>query len=94
MAAGNGVTSRSVKAFQLNNDSNAKERKVFGRGILRGRKKALYNRERGSLDGSHVEAEIQRKALRREKNLAFGEETCLEKERVRSKGPQENWKWH
>ena len=30
-------------------------------------------------------AEIQRKVLRRGKNLAFSENTCLKKERVRSK---------
>ena len=35
--------------------------------------------------GPHEEAEIQRKALKRGKTLAFREETCLEKERVRSK---------
>ena len=35
--------------------------------------------------GPHEEAEIQRKALRCGKNLAFSEDTCLEKERVRSK---------
>ena len=35
--------------------------------------------------GSHEEAEIQRKALRRGKNLDFSEDTCLEKESVRSK---------
>ena len=33
----------------------------------------------------HGKAEMQRKALRREKNLAFSKDTCLEKERVRSK---------
>ena len=33
----------------------------------------------------HEEAEIQRKAIRRGKNLAFNKDTCLEKERVRSK---------
>ena len=38
-----------------------------------------------SLEGPHEEAEIQHKALRRGKNLAFSEDTCLEKERVRSK---------
>ena len=32
-----------------------------------------------------MEAEIQRKALRREKNLAISEDTCLKKEKVRSK---------
>ena len=49
------------------------------------RKKHLYRTERDSLEGPHEEAEIQRKALRRGKNLAFSEDTCLEKERVRSK---------
>ena len=48
-------------------------------------KRALYRRERDSLEGSHEEEEIQRKALRREKNLAFGKDKCLEKKRVRSK---------
>ena len=38
-----------------------------------------------SLEGPHEEAEIQRKVLRRWKNLAFSEDTCLEDERVRSK---------
>ena len=52
--------------------------------VRRGRKKDLYRRERDSLEGSHEEAEILRKALRRGKNLAFSEDTCLEKERVRS----------
>ena len=36
-------------------------------------------------EGSHEEAEIQRKVLKRGKNLAFSEDTCLEKQRVRSK---------
>ena len=49
------------------------------------RRKDLYRTEMDSLEGSHEEAEIQRKALRRGKNLAFSEDTCLEKERVRSK---------
>ena len=40
---------------------------------------------RDSLEGSHEEAEIQRKALRREKDLAFVKNTFLEKERVRLK---------
>ena len=53
--------------------------------VRRGRRKALYRRERDSLEGPHEEAEIQRKALRRGKNLAFSEETYLEKERVRLK---------
>ena len=53
--------------------------------MRRDRRKDLYRTERDSLDGPHVEAEIQRKALRRGKNLAFSEDTCLEKERVRSK---------
>ena len=53
--------------------------------MRRGRRKALYRRERESLEGPHDEAEIQRTALRRGKNLAFSEERCLEKEIVRSK---------
>ena len=53
--------------------------------MRRDRKKDLYRRESDSLEGPHEEAEIQRKALRRGKNLAFSEDTCLEKERVRSK---------
>ena len=53
--------------------------------VRRGRRKGLYSRERDSLKGPHEEAEIRRKALRRGKNLAFSEDTCLEKEKVRSK---------
>ena len=51
----------------------------------KGKKKALYRRERDSLERPHEETEIQHKALRRGKNLAFNEDTCLEKERVWSK---------
>ena len=50
-----------------------------------GQRNALYRTESHSLEGPHEEAEIQRKALRRGKNLAFNEDTCLEKEKVRSK---------
>ena len=54
--------------------------------MRRGRRKDLYRTERDSLEEEpQEEAEIQRKALRRGKNLAFSEDTCLEKERVRSK---------
>ena len=53
--------------------------------MRRGRRKDLYRRERDSLEGPHDEAKIQRKALRCGKNLAFSEDTCLVKERVRSK---------
>ena len=53
--------------------------------MRRNRRKDLYRTKRDSLEGPHDEAEIQRKALRRGKNLAFSEDTCLEKERVRSK---------
>ena len=53
--------------------------------MRRDRRKDLYSRERDSLEGPHEEAEIQPKALRRGKNLAFSQDTCLEKERVRSK---------
>ena len=54
--------------------------------MRRGRRKALYRRERDSLDGPHEEAEIQRKALRRKKNLAFSADICLEKERKAVEG--------
>ena len=50
--------------------------------MRRDQRKALYRTERDSLEGPHEEAEIQRKALRRGKNLAFREDTCFEKERV------------
>ena len=55
--------------------------------MRRGQIKALYRRERerDSLEGPHEEAEIQRKAVRPAKNLAFSEDTCLEKDRVQSK---------
>ena len=55
-----------------------------GEAYRRGRRKALYRRERDFLEGPHEEAEIQCKALRRGKNLAFSKDTRLEKERVRS----------
>ena len=46
----------------------------------------LFTEEReDSSGGPHEEADMQRKALRRRKNLAFSEHTCLKKERVRSK---------
>ena len=39
-----------------------------------------------------MEAEIQRKALRRGKSLAFSEDACLKTERVRSKvTPRKSW---
>ena len=53
--------------------------------MRRARRKTLYRREKDSLKGPPEEAEIQRKALRKGKYAAFSEDTCLEKERVRSK---------
>ena len=55
--------------------------------MRRDRRKGLYRTERDSLEGPQEEAQIQRKALTRGKNLAFSEDTCtcLEKERVRLK---------
>ena len=53
--------------------------------VRRDQRRALYRRERDSLDGPHEEAEIQRKALRRGKNLAFSQDTSLKKERERAK---------
>ena len=56
-----------------------------GKETIRGRRKALYRKEKDFSKGSHEQVEIPCKALRREKNLAFSEDTCLEKKRVRSK---------
>ena len=53
--------------------------------MRRGRRKDLYRRKRDFLEGLNEEAVKQRKTLRRGKNLAFNEDTCLEKERVRLK---------
>ena len=53
--------------------------------MRRDRRKDLYRRERHSLEGSYEKAEIQSEALIGGKNLAFSEDTCLEKERVRLK---------
>ena len=53
--------------------------------VRRDRRKNLYRTERDSSEGPHEGAEIQRMALRRGNNLAFSEDTCLEKEKVRSK---------
>ena len=61
--------------------------------MRRDRRKDLYRRERDFLEGPHEEAEIQRMALRRGKNLAFSENTCLEKERVRSKVTPKKLEW-
>ena len=60
--------------------------------MRRGRRKDLYRTERDSLEGHHHEAEIQRKALRSGKNLAFSEDTCLEKEKSAIKvDPKKSW---
>ena len=59
--------------------------------LKRGRRNALYRRERGSLEGSHEEAELHRKALRRGKNLAFSEDTCLKKGSAVKGDPKKSW---
>ena len=75
-----------MEAFQFGEIGTLKKNNHPGEAYVRwGRKKALYRRERDFLKRPREEAEIQRKALRRENNLAFSEDTCLEKERVRSK---------
>ena len=58
-----------------------------------GRRKALYRKERDSLEESDEEAEVKRKALRRGRNFAFSEDTCLEKERARSKVTARKVEW-
>ena len=59
--------------------------------MRRDRRKDLYRTERDSLEGPQEEAEIQRKALRRGKNLAFSEDTCLEKEKLVEGDPKKSW---
>ena len=60
--------------------------------MKRGRRKDLYRTESDSLEGPHDEAQIQRRALRPGNNLALSEDTCLVKERVRSKvTPEKSW---
>ena len=49
------------------------------------KKSYVQKRERDSIEDLHAETEIQRKVLIRGKNLAFSEDTCLEKKKVRSK---------
>ena len=62
--------------------------------MRRGRRKSLYRTERNFLEGSHEEAEIQRKALRREKNLASSKDTCLKKRESAVEGdPKKSWSW-
>ena len=58
--------------------------------MKRGRRKDLYKTQKDSSEEPHEEAEIQRKALRRGKNLAFSEDTCLEKSAVEG-DPKESW---
>ena len=53
--------------------------------MRKGQRKTLNKREKDFLEGPYEEAKMLRKALRRGKNLAFSKDTCLEKERVRSK---------
>ena len=62
--------------------------------VRRGRRKALYRRARDSFEGAHDEAETQRKDLRRGKNLAFSEDTCLVKKKSAVEGdPKKSWSW-
>ena len=49
------------------------------------KKSFVQQREENFLEKSHGEAEIHCKTLRRGKNLASIEETCLEKEKMRSR---------
>ena len=71
-----------LKALQFGNVGKAKKRKPSESIVY---EKGPYRRERNSLEGLHEEAEIQHKALRRGKNLAFSKDACLEMERVQSK---------
>ena len=62
--------------------------------MRRDRRKALYIREGDSLEWLHVEAEIQCKALRRRKNLAFSEDTIFLIGKSAVEGdPKKSWSW-
>ena len=53
-----------MKAFQFGDTGNTKERKLSGSSTSEnGLRKALHRRERDSLEGPHVAAETQCKAL-------------------------------
>ena len=52
---------------------------------MRSGEENLFAEERGIPKRVPSGCDIQRMALRRGKNLAFSKDTCLEKERVRSK---------
>ena len=63
---------------------NATERKPLALSISdTGPKKSFGQQKEDSLEGLNEEAEIRRKALERRKNLAFSEDTKLQKERAR-----------
>ena len=51
--------------------------------VRKGQRKALYRRERDSLEEPHEEAEMLCKALRWGKNLAFIKVICLEREQLK-----------
>ena len=62
--------------------------------MRRGRRKALYRRERDSLKRSHEEAEIQRKALRRGKKFGLQRRYMFRKGKGAVKGdPKKGWSW-
>ena len=48
---------------------------------MRNTEEMLYTEERGSLEGPHEEAQIQRKALKQEKSYAFSANISLEKKK-------------
>ena len=60
--------------------------------MRRGRRKDLYRRERDSLEGPHEEAEIQRKALRRGKELGLQRRYMFRKGKSAVEGdPKKSW---
>ena len=79
--------------------ASVKQRKHYARSFFAKRKRnRAVSPEHQIMRGERVKVsesctEVQRKALRRGKNLVFSEETCLEKERVRSKVTPNKLKW-
>ena len=60
--------------------------------MRRGQRKALYKRERDSLEGPHEEEEIQCEALRGEKNFGLQQRNVFKKGKNGVKGdPTKSW---
>ena len=75
-----------MKTFQLDIVVMLRKENHLSEAKVRtGRSQALCRKARNSLEGPHDEAEVERKALKRRKNVILSKDTCAEKERMGSK---------